>query len=115
MSANILVPPALVPAANAIAAGLGWGPANFQGDLAFADDTNEVVWVGLHLTDQAYANFAAALANPPPEALPVIAAMQIEHPATDDDGNPLEFGPTHVAGLCTRLGLTATTWKPEEE
>lgn len=103
MSAIILVPPALVPAANSIAEGLGWGPANFQGDLAFADDTNEVVWVGLHLTDQAYANFAAALANPPPEALPVIAAMRIEEA---EEG---EFGPTHVAGLCARLGLIQTT------
>lgn len=115
MSAIVLVRPNLVPIANALAEGMGWGPANFQGDLAFADPvTRDVLWVGLHLLDGPQAAFAAALAEqsatPSPDLVTLLAGMRIETPATDDDGNPVEFGPTHVAGLATREGWQVTRW-----
>ncbi len=117
MSAIILVRPDLVPLANALAEGMGWGPQNFSGDLAFADPvTGDVLWVGLHLTSAAHAAFSAALAEqsaaPSPELATLMAGMQIEVPETDDNGAPVEFGPSHVAGLVARHGWRVTTWAP---
>lgn len=116
MSALILVRPDLVSLANALAEGMGWGPENFTGDLAFADpDTRETLWVALHLTSDAYKAFSAALAkksaDPSKELATLLEGMQIEEPATDENGTVIEFGPTHVAGLVARNGWQVTQWE----
>ena len=110
MSAIVLVPPAQVALANSLAEGIGWGPQNFTGDLAFADPVpREVVFIGLHLTEEAFAGFSAALAEQP-ETAALLTGMRVELPATDENGRPVEFGPTHVAGICAREGWQVTRW-----
>ncbi len=94
-SAIMIVPAEHLDAANAFAVGMGWGPGNYSVPLSPTGLDPATHW-GLCAT--VGQGFLDLLASPPPEALPILAVVNI--------GISGELiGADHFAAVTSAMGL----------
>lgn len=94
-SAVLIVPDADRDAANAFGESMGWGPNNYSVALS-ANGAEPATYWGCRA--EVSQGFLDLLANPPEEAIPVIALVEMDFRETDDKAG-------HFQEVAAGLGL----------
>jgi hypothetical protein len=95
-----ILPVAMRAAGNALGTALGWQPPS--GDtfnMAASSDGLTATHYGFRVNVDVAGEFMSALANPPPEAAPILAAMILDQSTT-------LYGAEHFNTVCSANGLT---------
>lgn len=95
-SAVLIVSDAAKAAGNALGENMGWGPNNYSVALSPSGSLPATHW-GCRV--EVSQGFFDLLANPPEQAIPVIALVEMDFRETDDKAG-------HFHGVLGRLGLS---------